>query len=252
MDQLKPYQFLSQIYDYMEGDRFSVKMVQYAFDLLRRVKYHPKTVLDLCCGTGTAAIMMSEFGLEVQGLDGSKDMLKAARKKIRERGYKIKLHRQILPDIEIPNMRGKFDLVTCFYDSLNYLLLKNDLYRTFRKVHQLLTPGGYFIFDMNTPWGLENIWTVGYARQTDDMAWFWKGDYTPAKKSAALRTTMFVRKGKSWKRYDEIHVERGHENDDLENMLKRAGFEVVNLFDCLKFEKPHEKTPRIAIAARKT
>jgi len=251
MTDMRPYQFLSKIYDEMQGDRFSVRMVQYTFDLLRRVKFRPETVLDLCCGTGTAAILMHEFGMEVHALDGSKEMLRVARRKFREREFKIKVYRQVLPGLDIPNMKGKFDLVTCFYDSLNYLLLKNDLYRTFRKVHQLLAPGGFFVFDMNTPWALENIWTKGYARETEDTAWFWRADYTPAKKIAGLKTTIFVKKGKSWKRYDELHNERGYENEELERMLKRAGFEVVNLFDCFKFEKPHETTPRIAVAARK-
>jgi len=245
------YQFLSQVYDQMEGDRFSVRMVQYAFDLMRRLKYRPARVLDLCCGTGTAAILMAECGLEVSGLDGSKEMLKVARRKFRERDHDIKLYQQVMPEIELPQMNGKFDLVTSFYDSLNYLTLKNDLYRTFRKVQQLLKPGGYFIFDMNTPWALENIWTQTYAGDRKDIAWIWNGKYTPAKKTAELKTTMFLRKGNSWKRYDEIHIERGYENGELEEMLKRAGFEIDILFECFKFEKPNEKSPRVAFAARK-
>jgi len=251
MKQLTPYQYLARIYDYMQGDKFSARMVQYTFDILQRLKYSPHRVLDLCCGTGTAASIFAECGMEVYGLDGSKEMLAVAREKFKGHKQKIKLYHQQMPDIRLPHLTGSLDMVTCYFDSLNYLLLKNDLLNTFKKTHDLLVRGGLFIFDMNTPWALENIWTKTYADERDDMAWIWKGDYSAAKQISRLKTTMFIKKGNGWLRYDEIHVERGYDNITVRRLLNRAGFKVKYLHDCFKFVAPGKNCTRIAVVAIK-
>src|SRR5207245_9724675 len=52
----------------------------------------------------------------------------------------------------------EFDLVTSWYDSLNYLLRLDDLNKTFAGVFRSLRPGGSFLFDMNTPGTLSKGW----------------------------------------------------------------------------------------------
>ncbi|HDL03772.1 MAG TPA: class I SAM-dependent methyltransferase, partial [candidate division Zixibacteria bacterium] len=81
----KPYQHLAAFYDSMDMDRFAVNMIDYTFRILRKFNYQPRSVLELCCGTGTAATMFAEHDYEVTGVDGSPEMLKAARKKARSK-----------------------------------------------------------------------------------------------------------------------------------------------------------------------
>lgn len=246
-----PYRHLSKVYDQMQADRFSARMAEYTIELLRKLKRSPKRVFDLCCGTGTASVLFAERGLEVVGLDRSQDMLKIARKKIDSKKLAVRLYRRALPRFDLPQNLPRFDLAVSYYDSLNYQILKNDLQRTFRGVHNLLEPRGIFIFDMNTAWTLENIWTRTNARVREDSAWFWKAEYRPAKKIAELQTTMFVKKNNRWDRFDELHVERGYEISELEQMLRQAGMKVLAVYDCFKFVKPTEETPRIALVAQR-
>ncbi len=251
METSVPYQHLSKVYDLLQTGAFSAKMVDYAFDLLRRLKHQPTRVLDLCCGTGTAAVLMAQRGLEVHALDGSAEMLKIARRKFRDSGCMLKSYHQTLPKISLPQLKGKIDLVTCFYDSLNYVTVKHDLLETFKRVHRLMTPEGVFIFDMNTPWGLETYWTKTNAGHQEGMAWIWKADYIPAKKIADLLAITFVKSGKSWQRYDEHHVERGYDISELTTLLHRAEMKIALLYKCFTFNEPDEETGRIAIAAVK-
>jgi len=113
----KPYQHLAALYDSMYMDRFSINMIDYTFRILRKFKHRPQTVLELCCGTGTAATMFAEHGYEVTGVDGSPQMLKAAQKKAKSKKLKINFVHQVLPKLAIREGKGrrlkKFDLATC-------------------------------------------------------------------------------------------------------------------------------------------
>ena len=53
----KPYQRLAGIYDAIGADHHSADMVDYTFKIFRKFKIRPATLLDCCCGTGTALEM---------------------------------------------------------------------------------------------------------------------------------------------------------------------------------------------------
>ena len=70
-------------------------------------------------------------------------------------GVRVKFLQQ---DMRSLSLRGRFDLVTCWFDSLNYLLEIDDLARTFAGVSRVLDENGVFIFDVNTIRGLAVEW----------------------------------------------------------------------------------------------
>ena len=196
----KAYTRFAEVYDLMGGDRFSEKMVEYTFGLLKKFKYQPRNILELCCGTGTAAIMFAEQGYEVSGLDGSEYMLTAARYKAKKKKLKIPFYHQKLPNIGISRGKSKelekFDLVTCFYDSLNYILDETKLAESFKRVNQHLVDDGLFIFDMNTFYALKYLWGAKtYADSLDDIAWIWKTITYEKARQADLRAVFFLKKG---------------------------------------------------------
>lgn len=251
----KPYSQLARVYDLMGADRHSVKMTEYCRAILGRFKIHPTTVLDLCCGTGTALRIFSDWGLTVAGLDQSAPMLAVAAKKLK--GRKIKLYQKTLPRFAlIGNNRSSqvrtFDLVTCFYDALNYLTNVRDLKTAFRSVHRHLNPGGWFIFDMNTEAALKILWGGQvYAGARDDIAWIWQNHYFEKRHAAECHTTCFVRKGKLWERFDELHYERACPNEKIVELLEAVGFEVKGFYKCHTFQKPTKNTFRICVVAQR-
>lgn len=107
----------------------------------------PRTLLDLACGEGTFAVLMAQQSLKVTGVDVSPEMLRFAREKAEEAGVELRFIEQDMRALSLPE---KFDLVTCWYDSLNYLLEWEELAQTFADVARVLKPGGLFVFDMNT------------------------------------------------------------------------------------------------------
>lgn len=250
--EMVPYEKFAAVYDQLEADHFSVRMAEYTIKILNRFEVSPGEALDLCCGTGTAVRIFSERGIVMSGLDRSGAMLQQAKKKLR--GRNIPLHRQSLPRFEIRERKTKgraplkqFDLVTCFYDSLNYLLTPRELKTAFRNVYRHLRPDGWFIFDMNTPHALKTIWGAQppFSGVKDDVAWIFRSEYFSENTTANCYVTIFVKSGRSWKRLDEIHTERGYPDREIKSLLRDVGFRVKGYYKCLTFDKPDGTTNRI-------
>jgi SAM-dependent methyltransferase len=256
---VQPYQKFADVYDRMEADHHSKQMVAYTLRLLKRLRRHPATGLDLCCGTGTAIELLLEHGLTMHGLDRSAAMIKAARKKLAGRG--VTLHRQALPRFEIREKKDKknkkasikrFDLVTSYYDSLNYLLTERDLAAAFRSAHRHLAPGGLFVFDMNSPNALKTIWGAQtWAVSHKDIAWIFRNEYFHDTTTANCYVTIFVKEGRAWRRIDELHTERGYSNATIRKILRSVGFRVKGLYRCFTYEPATARTNRICVVAER-
>ncbi len=122
-------------------------------------------ILDLCCGTGQTAAMLTEHGYEVTGIDGSESMLVFARENAPDADF-------ITGDVRTFSMPGRFDAVVSQYDSLNHILSVEELLTVFRNVHAALVPGGVFLFDLNTEEGYLQRWratSIGHVE--DDHAY---------------------------------------------------------------------------------
>ncbi len=246
---MRAYQKFAQIYDKIGSDRFSAKMFRYSQRLLSRLNYRPRSVLDLACGTGTAAVMWADNNVATFGIDGSEQMLEVARKKAEECGVKIDFSHQPMTSFAIPR---KVDLVTCYFDSLNYLLTLSDLTACFKSARRALYDDGYFIFDVNTPEAMKVLWgSQVYADETEDVAWIWKNFYFPKVKRAEVKAVFFVRRGEVWERFEETHAERGYNVTEIKKVLKASGFKPVYVYDCLNFARPKRDALRLAVVARK-
>jgi SAM-dependent methyltransferase len=238
----------------MGADRHSGDMVEYCEQIFKHHNIKPIKGLDMCCGTGTAIKMFCEMGFDMSGLDQSEKMLTEAAKKLKKQN--VSLHKRSLPNFIIrkKNSRAveKFDLITSFYDSLNYIKSEKKLKAAFKSVHRHLDNKGWFIFDMNTPESLKTIWDEHtYAGALKDMAWIWVNEYDPKKKQAACHATFFKKKGKLYERFDETHYEKGYANSVIKKLLKEAGFKIKGFYHCHSFTSPHKKTYRICAVVQK-
>jgi len=246
---MRVYQKFAQVYDRIGSDQFSAKMFRYTQRVLNRLNYRPRSVLDLACGTGTAAVMWADNNVVTYGIDGSEQMLAMARKKAADCRVNITFSHQPMTSFTMPQ---KVDLVTCYFDSLNYLLTLADLTACFKSARRVLYDNGYFIFDVNTPEAMKVLWgSQVYADETEDVAWIWKNCYFPKVRRAEVKATFFVRQGELWERFEETHAERGYNVTEIKRVVKASGFKLVKIYDCLTFARPDRKTLRLAVIAQK-
>jgi SAM-dependent methyltransferase len=246
------YDAYAPIYDAIGQGHFSARMAAWTLRWLARRGVRPARMIDLACGAGEAALVFAAAGCAVVGVDRSAPMLEIARGKTRDAGYEMTLVeddiRMLLTkderretkderhqDIIISSFvlrPSSFDLVTCFYDSLNYLIEDGDLDRVFAGVAETLRPGGYLIFDLNTAaeyvtWDERDVVTY----DGRDCLVYNRLSYDPTARLATGRIVWFVRETERWWRGEETHVERAWSDDEVCAALAGAQLALVERLD---------------------
>jgi len=104
-------------------------------------------LLDLGCGPGIYAEMFLSKGYQVTGVDLSQNSILYAKKNAREKGLDILY---LNSDYIQSPLSGKYDLITMIYCDFG-VLSSSERQLLLTKVYDILSPGGYFIFDVFTP-----------------------------------------------------------------------------------------------------
>ena len=224
-------------YFYAQGPylAFSQRMAELLPAVLERFGAKPRTILDIACGEGTFAVAMAQKGLQVTGVDLSPQMLQLARERAERENVNAEFLLQDMRSLAFEDKR--FDLVTCWFDSLNYLLELEDLQRTFAGVYRALKKTGLFIFDMNTIYGLVVNWQryPCYVQQdTSELFEIQRVSYDFAHNLAIMRITGFLKQGDVWTRMDEVHRERGYTLEEIRQCLKETGFQELACWGSLE------------------
>lgn len=208
------YDALCEIYDRIFGERF---YRQYERFIRRATGLRRGRMLDVACGTGRLGARFRSF--DVVGVDRSRGMLARAQK----RGLTVR--RASIERFRVP---GLFDLATCTFDSLNHL---KSLSGVFRSVSRALKPGGFFIFDINTPFKINTICPSYRGRRfkVGSTEVFWLSDSAPNRWRS--RITMF-RRGR---RFQAAIEERAFPQPVIESALRSAGLRVVGVYSDLRF-----------------
>ena len=125
-----------------------MEMIEYDgwVNLVKKYLTPSSKILDLACGSGTLAISLANDGYKVSGLDLSKEIIEVAKEKMITNHVEIDFS---VKDMTNFNYDEKFDVITCFFDSVNFLT-KDEVKMMFNSVYNNLNDGGYFIFDLFT------------------------------------------------------------------------------------------------------
>ncbi len=105
-------------------------------------------ILDLACGTGTFATMLKLKGFDVEASDLSEEIIEIANEKRKINRLDINFY---VADMMNFKCESKKDVITCFFDSVNFLKDKNEIKKLFDSVYRNLNDNGYFIFDVFAP-----------------------------------------------------------------------------------------------------
>lgn len=213
---------------------FSRRLAKLALACIERHGAPGRALLDLACGAGVGSALLAEAGYDVTGVDASEVMLGAAAGLARDRGLTLRLHRQDLRAFALP---GAVDVVTCLFDALNYLLSEDELAECFAAVARALCAGGLFVFDMNTPHGLATRWGTKDAVSTAraDLFEVNQNRYDADTHINTTTTTVFVHDSKAgdgearFRRYTEVHRERGYTLETVLALLARAGLAPLSV-----------------------
>ena len=182
--------------------------------------------LDLCCGTGKLLSALIDRGADVIGVDRSPEMLNVARANCRKKKRQPLLLCQDMRDLDL---YGTVDVCVCASNSLNYLQSTADLSRVFSLIHNFLTPGGLFFFDIDSLYKFERLYADNcYVFETGDCFCVWQNDYRPSKRECVFLIDLFERTGEEvYRRRSEWQKQKFYSERTVERLLRTAGFELL-------------------------
>ena len=206
-------------------------------------------VVDLGCGTGTLTELMYGIGYDMIGIDMSEAMLNIAMEKRETSGSEILYLQQDMRELELYSTVGTIYSVC---DSVNYILEEDELLQIFSLVNNYLYPNGIFIFDFNTEYKYrELIGNTTIAENREDCSFIWENYFDPENALNVYDLTVFVRQqGESFRRFSEVHVQRGYTLEQMTGLVERAGMALVRAVDADTLGPVTEESARIYIVAR--
>jgi len=236
---MRIYEHLSQVYD-VGWCRFAEQYVSLVNQLLGEYGITQARILDLACGTGILAISLASQGHIVHGIDISPEMVAVAKSK----------------SVDIPNVSfevqdmtafvvpGKFDLITCTFDSLNYVLNRDGLRAMFGRVARSLAKSGLFVFDSNTSQHYINVGNGSRKTELAGQSFIHTWSYDSTKKEAT--TTFEFSDGSS-----EIHRQQPYDLSQLGPILTDAGLRTVHTWSGFDTSPYNAQSLRLFCAAQK-
>ena len=222
---MKDYAALAAGYDgLMEDGKYPARV---AF-LLRLLADSPRPVrhiLDVGCGTGAVACLLSRQGYRVTAADSSEEMLTQAAQKAQGLSHPPLLLHQPMQRLKLPEPA---DAVVSTLDAMNYLTREGDLRQALERVRGALQPGGLFIFDVNTPWKFQRMDLQLYTAETEDAYCVWRTFFSPKRHICTYQVDLFCREADGrWRRSCEQHRQRAWSREEWTALLHQAGFEKI-------------------------
>jgi SAM-dependent methyltransferase len=224
------YHHLADSYDHFfdAGPAFTAARRKILGKILPRVT----SACDLCCGTGTLAILLAQRGIRMYAADQSAAMCRHTRTKARQAGVRITVSQQDMRGFRLPE---PVDLITCEYDALNHVPRKTDLLRVLRSVARNLKPGGHFAFDVNNRPAFEQIWAHTWMIDQEPAVLVMQGRHVAGTDRAQVDVHWFVRRGHAWRRHHECIQEVCWSEAEIRAAVASAGLTEVGTWDAAPF-----------------
>lgn len=235
-----PFDQIAGFYDDLMASVPYDAWIEYVHLVCAYAGLRPRSVLDVCCGTGTMAEAFAQGGLETVGVDLSAPMVEVARQK--------GLAEYFVADVRSFRLGREFDLAYSFFDSLNYVATLDGLREALDSVARHVVPGGAFLFDLNTGYAFEQRMFDQQERSARAAVKYrWRGEYDPV--TRLIEVHMDFRHG--GRTVTETHVQRAHSDEEVRQGLADAGFVGVECFDGFSLNPPTRRSDRVHYLARR-
>lgn len=134
----------SKYYDLLYRDKNYQEETEYIHRLIQKYRTYAKEILELGCGTGRHAELLSEKGYFLYGIDRSEEMVQRAERRCVGREDKLTFD---CADILSLQLGKKFDAVVSLFHVMSYQVTNEALRKAFETASKHLKLKGVFIFD---------------------------------------------------------------------------------------------------------
>ena len=174
-------------------------------------------ILDVGCGQGFFVESLNLNDKKAFGIDLSSEQIEACKQRALEN----------VACLDLKDIKEKYDCATAIFDVINYIP-KDGLKEFFENIYKVLNEKGYFIFDVNTLYGFEEIAQGCITVDLDEK--FIAIDAIYEDEKLVTNLTLFTKlEDNNFKKENDFITQYYHSKDRLKKMLKKVGFEVEEL-----------------------
>lgn len=240
------YGVFASFYDELTEDVRYDEYAEYIDKLIKKYSSDTKIVLDAACGTGNMTTRLAKKGYDMIGVDQSAEMLGFAREKSAD-GILY-----LCQDLCELDLFGTIDACVCALDSFNHFDSVEKLQKAFEKISLFMNDGGLFVFDLNTKYKHKEILADNtFVYDFENIYCVWQNFYNEDDSSVDIELDFFEKDGEKYNRYFESFSEYWYCDETINELLEKSGFEKIDCFECLTFDKPKKDSERIVYTARK-
>ena len=213
MNELNLYSIVEKDLDFKE----EIEELYNAYELFIN-QIEPSSLIDIGCGQGDFLLQITHEEMSTFGIDLSDEQIKVCQSK----GIKSAC-------IDISDIKDKYDCATAMFDVLNYID-KDNLKHFIQSTYDVLNDNSYFIFDVNTLFGFEEVAQGSLNINKQDRFIGIDAYFEEEKLSTSI--TLFQKEADNlYKKYNETITQYYHSKEYLEDLLQSIGFEVQNALE---------------------
>ncbi len=175
-------------------------------------------IIDIGCGQGAFMMHLLANGIEVYGIDLSVEQITVCQ------SFNLRADA-----IDVKEVEDTFACATAIFDVLNYIP-KTSLEDFLKNTHKILNPNGYFIFDVNTLFGFEEIAQGSLNINQKDK--FIAIDAIFENNELKTDMTLFSKtKNNTYTKEQDSITQYYHALDYLKTLLSSCGFKIEQIIN---------------------
>ncbi len=215
--------------DVVEDPEITKREVDLVVEALR-IKPEDR-ILDLCCGQGRHSLELASKGfVNVEGLDRSRYLIQKAKKESEKRVLGVKFREGDAR--KLPYKTDTFDAVVILGNSFGYFESEDEDLKVLREVLRVLKPWGKVLLDVADGEYLKS--------NLQNRSWEWVDNRFFVCRERSLSsdgeriiTREIIAHKEKGIIADQFYAVRLYNRDKLEELLKRAGFDDVEVYSSL-------------------
>ena len=213
MNALNLYSIVEQDLDFKE----EISELYNAYELFIN-QIEPSSLIDIGCGQGDFLLQIKHPNLETFGIDLSDEQIKVCQEKNINSAC-----------INISDVKEKYDCATAMFDVLNYIT-KDDLKSFIQATYDVLNDNSYFIFDVNTIFGFEDV-AQGSLNINKKDRFIGIDAYFEDEKLSTNIALFQKDENNLYTKNEECITQYYHSKEYLESLLQSIGFDIQNALE---------------------
>ncbi|HEY3375023.1 MAG TPA: class I SAM-dependent methyltransferase [Candidatus Aquicultor sp.] len=242
----------SYYYNLLYRDKDYAGEADYIDSLVKEYKPDAKIILDLGCGTGRHAALLTNKGYTIHGVDISEDMLAVANEQADSERLTF-----TLGDVRSVRLNKVFDVVVSLFHVMSYQVANEDLLNAFATAYNHLDNDGVFIFDCwYGPAVLSDRPVIRTKHLEDEAAEVTRlAEPVMHANEDVVDVNYYVKirdkQNGTIEELRETHRMRYLFKPEIDLMLERTGFHVEGFFEYMTGDKPSYDTWNVCFVGRR-